>query len=97
MLHNNAHISYSGRCKVPIGLEDRRIPSGALSASSSYNSKHGPDRARLNMYASRGRTGAWCAQRNNARQWLQVNINLCTLMKIVHSWSQYLGFNSFIS
>ena len=63
---------YLGRCKVPIGLEDRRIPSGALSASSSYNSKHGPDRARLNMYAGRGRTGAWCAQRNNVRQWLQV-------------------------
>ena len=68
----NYIIYYLGKCKVPIGLEDRRIPSGALSASSSYNSKHGPDRARLNMFASRGRTGAWCAQRNNAKQWLQV-------------------------
>lgn len=61
-----------GKCQVPIGLEDRRIPSGALSSSSSYNSRHGPDRGRLNQVASRGRTGAWCAQRNNARQWIQV-------------------------
>ena len=73
-------ITYSlmyiqGRCKVPIGIEDRRIPSGALSASSSYNSRHGPDRGRLNMVAGRGRTGAWCAQKNNAGQWLQASIH----------------------
>lgn len=68
-------MCFQGRCKVPIGIEDRRIPSGALSASSSYNSRHGPDRGRLNMVAGRGRTGAWCAQRNNAGQWLQVSVN----------------------
>ena len=81
-------IYYPGKCKVPVGLEDRRIPSGAFSASSSYNSKHGPDRARLNQVAGRGRTGAWVAQRKNARQWLQVTccasifILICRYLKI---------------
>jgi len=72
-----------GRCKVPVGIEDRRIPSGALSASSSYNSRHGPDRGRLNMVAGRGRTGAWCAQRNNAGQWLQVSKNWHALKNLI--------------
>lgn len=74
---------FQGRCKVPIGIEDRRIPSGALSASSSHNSRHGPDRGRLNMVAGRGRTGAWCAQRNNAGQWLQASIHWLTLVQLL--------------
>ena len=69
MLPNNL---YPGRCKIPIGLEDRRIPSGAFSASTSYNSKHGPERARLNQVAGGGRTGGWVSQRNDVKQWLQV-------------------------
>ncbi|XP_015756081.1 PREDICTED: uncharacterized protein LOC107335265 [Acropora digitifera] len=65
-----------GRCHIPIGLEDGRIPSGALSASTSYNWKHGPDRARLNQVAGNGRTGGWVSQRNDARQWLQVDFGV---------------------
>ena len=34
------------------------------------------------MVAGRGRTGAWCAQRNNAGQWLQVSINWLTLARL---------------
>ena len=66
---------------MPLGLEDGRILPGALRASSSYNYKHGPDRARLNIVAGRGRTGAWVARHRNTRQWLQVDLGTLSLVK----------------
>ena len=84
---------------MPLGLEDRRILSGSLRASSSYNYKHGPDRARLNIYASHGRTGAWVARHRNAKQWLQIDLGGMGVVKGIatqgrreaHQWvSSYL-------
>ena len=59
---------------MPIGVEDYRIPTGSFQASSSYNYKHGPDRARVNQPNARGRAGAWVAKKRNANQWLQVEL-----------------------
>ena len=62
-------------------MEDRRILSGRLRASSSYNYKHGPDRARLNLYAYHGRTGAWVARYRNTKQWLQIDLMQMSIVK----------------
>ena len=59
---------------MPLGLEDYRIPSSALRASSIWNYNHGPERARLNKPSDHGRAGAWIAKYRNARQWLQVDL-----------------------
>ena len=69
------------RCSMPLGMEDRRILAGHLRASSSYNYNHGPDRARLNIYASHGRTGAWVARHRNTRQFLQIDLRQISLIK----------------
>ena len=66
---------------MPLGMEDRRILSGHLRASSSYNYNHGPDRARLNIYNSHGRTGAWVAKYRNAKQWLQIDLKQMGIIK----------------
>ena len=66
---------------MPLGMEDQRILSGHLRASSSYNYKHGPDRARLNLYASHGRTGAWVARHRNTNQWLQIDLRQMSVIK----------------
>ena len=66
---------------MPLGMEDRRILSGHLRASSSYNYNHGPDRARLNIYASHKRTGAWVAKYRNVRQWLQIDLRQMSIVK----------------
>ena len=66
---------------MPLGLEDGRVLSGSLRASSSYNYNHGPDRARLNIYAGHGRTGAWVARHRNTRQWLQVDLRGMGIIK----------------
>ena len=69
------------RCSMPLGMEDRRILAGHLRASSSYNYNHGPDRARLNIYASHGRTGAWVARHRNTKQFLQIDLGQISLIK----------------
>ena len=66
---------------MPLGMEDRRILSGHLRASSSYNYNHGPDRARLNIHAGHGRTGAWVARYRNTKQWLQVDLRQLSIVK----------------
>lgn len=66
---------------MPLGMEDRRILAGHLRVSSSYNYNHGPDRARLNIYASHGRTGAWVAKYRNTNQFLQIDLGQISLIK----------------
>lgn len=58
-----------------MGMEDKRILPGQLRASSSYNYKFGPDRARLNQYARTGRTGAWVAKNRRVGEWLQIDLD----------------------
>ena len=66
--------SSSAPSKLALGVEDRRIPDGSFSASSSWNRDFAPKQARLNL-AKRGRLyGAWAARRNNRAQWLLVDI-----------------------
>lgn len=69
------------RCTMPLGMEDHRILSGHLRASSSYNYNHGPDRARLNIVNGHGRTGAWVARHQNTKQFLQIDLRQLSLIK----------------
>ena len=61
------------RCSLPLGLENSHVPDAAFSASSSYNTKHAPARARLNIHADSKGIGAWAAKTNNGKQWLQID------------------------
>ena len=90
---------------MPLGMEDQRILSGHLRSSSSYNYNHGPDRARLNIYAGHGRTGAWVARYRNTKQWLQVDLTQMSIIKGIatqgrreaHQWvgSYHLSYSRF--
>ncbi|XP_015774365.1 PREDICTED: EGF-like repeat and discoidin I-like domain-containing protein 3 [Acropora digitifera] len=63
------------KCKMPLGLEDFRLDSGALTASSYVNYNHGPERARLNWPSGHSRAGGWVAKVRNSNQWLQVELD----------------------
>ena len=58
---------FLGRCSLPLGLEDKRITNGLLSASTYYNAHLAPWHGRLNHRWS------WSARTNNLNQWLQVS------------------------
>ena len=52
---------------MPLGLEDKRVPSGQLSASTYYNYHLSPKYGRLNGLYS------WSVRSNRAGQWYQVD------------------------
>ena len=74
-------FAFTDKCTTPLGMEDGRILPGHLRASSSYNYNHGPDRARLNIYAGHGRTGAWVAKYRNTKQFLQIDLRQMSIIK----------------
>ncbi|XP_011663055.2 uncharacterized protein LOC589087 [Strongylocentrotus purpuratus] len=58
-----------------LGLEDYRITDGAMTASTQYDSNHGPRRARLNLPVSGALKGGWSALTLDHSQWLQVDLS----------------------
>ena len=57
----------------PLGLESGLVLNQQITASSEWNKNHGPENARLNFVAVRGKTGSWSSQVNDVNQWLQVD------------------------
>ncbi|XP_067031068.1 retinoschisin-like [Acropora muricata] len=60
----------------PLGMENREIPNGAITASSTWKSSAGcePWQARLNNAQTLGSFGSWCALQNNIGQYLQIDL-----------------------
>ena len=56
-----------GGCSLPLGLEDKRITDGHLSASTYYNAHLSPWHGRLNHRWS------WSVRTRNHNQWFQVS------------------------
>ena len=54
-------------------MQNGRVRSTQLSASSSWDRNHGPNNGRLYLRRVGPRAGAWCARHNNRLQWYQVN------------------------
>lgn len=63
---------------MSLGIEDGRIQDGAMSASSISDSNHAAQRGRLNLVASSGKKGAWCAKKSDTKQWLQIDLGTPT-------------------
>ena len=90
---------------MPLGMEDGRILAGHLRSSSNYNSKHGPERGRLNGRPYHGRTGAWVPRHFNNRQWMQIDLRGMSVIKGIatqgrmeaHQWvsSYMLAYSRF--
>ena len=65
-------------CSDPLGMENRKITDGQITASTEYNAIHGATNGRLNFKAGGGKTGAWSALRSDVHQWLQVDLGAKT-------------------
>ena len=72
--HNLSLLFSPVPSRLALGVEDRRIPDGGFSASSSWDRNHGPKRARLNIIRRGRLTGAWSSRANNRAQWLLIDI-----------------------
>ena len=58
-------------CVNALGMEDRAITDGQLTASSKNNNYQGPHRGRLNLKTI---AGGWVAAKNDANQWLKIDL-----------------------
>lgn len=67
-------FNISVKNRLPLGVEDRRIPDSALSSSSRWDGYHGPHQCRLNTQRRGRYRGAWSARANNRHQWLQIDV-----------------------
>jgi len=75
-------------CSVPLGLEDKRISDSAFTASGSYDNKHRPSLARLNLL-NNGHHGAWCPKLKSSNQWLQIDLGEITAVTKVATQGRY--------
>lgn len=60
-------------CKHALGMQNRKIPNYAITASSMWDKNHGPHLGRLHFTARGHLQGAWSSRHNNRYQWFQVN------------------------
>lgn len=58
----------------PLGLENGRISSEAITSSSELDDKHSASRARLNSKPEGELMGAWVPLESDENQWLQVDL-----------------------
>ena len=66
-LTESCSILFADRCNIPLGLEDKRVTPGALTASTYYNHHLSPWHGRLNHRWS------WSVRLRRIGQYLQVN------------------------
>ena len=59
-----------------MGMENRRIRSNQISASSEWDVNHGARLARLNQKRTGRTMGAWSARVNNHHQFLQIDMRV---------------------
>ena len=74
-LSESCSLLLADRCNMPLGLEDKRLTPGALTASTYYNHHLSPWHGRLNHRWS------WSARTRNNRQWFKVNFGYITRFK----------------
>lgn len=71
--HNNVYVlpHTNIECQPALGMESGAISDAQISASTQYDSEHGPKNARLRNTQGKG---SWVAGLNDVNQWLQVDL-----------------------
>ena len=64
-------------------MEDYKITSAQISASSQYDVLHSPSQGRLNFKTDGFIPGCWTAGANDLHQWLQVDLRIKTAFTFV--------------
>ena len=72
-LFHTTYLLPGPQCNKPLGMQNGRLRSTQISASSSWDKNHGPNYGRLHFRRSGHRMGAWCVRHNNRYQWLMVD------------------------
>ena len=74
---------------MSLGVEDKRIPDAAFTASGSYDNNHRPSLARLNILSDGKHMAAWCPKVKSTNQWLQIDLGEITAVTKVATQGRY--------
>ena len=73
-------------------MENGKIIDSQITASSQWDERHDPTRARLNMKDSISKEGAWSAGKSDVNQWIQVDFeNQTTVTNILTQGRNFNG------
>ncbi|XP_078347947.1 lactadherin-like [Oculina patagonica] len=70
-------------CQSDLGMKNGKIPDSAITASSSYSQRYGPERARLGTMQGGSYTEAWVSRYLDEGQWIQVDLENITKITLV--------------
>lgn len=60
--------------EAALGMESGAISDGQITSSSQWDGNHAAIQGRLHFEAGGGKAGGWTAGKNDANQWLQVDL-----------------------
>eukprot|EP00058_Branchiostoma_floridae_P019226 XP_002604716.1 hypothetical protein BRAFLDRAFT_80311 [Branchiostoma floridae] len=63
----------SGDCYTPLGMEDRFIPDGQISASTELDPQHAAKYGRLGIYDASIVGAAWCPTSTDSAPWIEIS------------------------
>jgi hypothetical protein len=84
-------------CTNALGMERATISDARITASSMWDQKHAPARARLNLKADGVRVGSWSAKVNDALQWIQVDLGQLTKVTRVATQGRHRDYNQWVT
>ena len=74
------HLFCCLECLAPLGMENLKITSAQISASSHHDGNHAPNIGRLHYT---GHAGAWAVSTNDLNQWIQIDFRVQTTVTYV--------------
>ena len=77
-------------------MQNGLISDSQISASSEWNSNHGPSNSRLFYAPHNGRTGAWSSKKNDINQWLQIDFKRPTAIVGISTQGRTARFNQYV-
>lgn len=61
-------------CDEALGMSNKAISDGQISASSEWSDRHAANLGRLHFKGASGKVGSWSSRTNDFNQWLQVDL-----------------------
>ena len=78
-------------------MENYKITSAQISASSQYDLYHAPNQGRLNFKHSGSYSGGWSAKANNLNQWFQIDLGIGINVTSVATQGRNLHFSQWVT
>ncbi|XP_031575199.1 lactadherin-like [Actinia tenebrosa] len=79
-----------------MGVDSRKVPNSAITASSTWDPGHEAWRGRLNNYPTSGDAGCWSAGSNTAGEYLQVDLGHVVYITMVATQGRPYGYKQYV-